>query len=466
MDGIGGSSSRLSFGGLASGIDTAAIVDALMEVERQPLLRIRSERSDVVSRQSLFQELNGLFLRLRDAASAIDNQTETLAAASASEEFLAWRAESEDESVLTASAGSDATPGSYDVQVTALASAGRRVSQAFASESTPVSAGPGTLTVAFGGESDLQIAVDGTTTLQQLADAINADPANGGAVRADVLYDGSQYRLVVSGTATGAANDVVVSSDFGSFVDPALTQNASDAQLVVLGVPITRESNEISDALPGATLRLTGVSEPGESTRVVVSRDDEAIVAGVQELVDAYNALREFSLRQSAVNPDTQRAGVLSGNVTVRSLESRTQGILGGLYSFTDNPFSSLSTIGLRFDESGKLELDSAAFQDALDTDARSVRELLAGDGATDGVATALARELEVVVRPGDGLLALQEDGLERELRDIDQRIERFEARLAGREEGLVRRFAELERLISGLNAQSSFLVSLGNGGS
>ncbi len=462
MDGIGGSSSRLSFGGLASGIDTAAIVDALMDVERQPLLRIQSERSDVARRQTLFQDLNSLFLRLRDAARAIDNRTETLAASSTSEEFLAWRAESEDESILTVDAGQGASPGSYDVEVTALARAGRRVSQAFATPDTQVSAGTGTLTVAFGGDTDIQVAVDGTTTLQEVADGINADPANDGSVRANVLFDGSEYRLVISGTQTGAANDVVVSSDFGAFVDPALTQNASDAQLVVLGVPITRSSNEISDALPGVTLELNGISTPGETTTVVVSRDDEAIVESIQELVDSYNALREFSLTQSTVDPDTNRAGPLSGNVTVRSLEGRTQQIVGGFYSFAGNPYSALSSIGLGFDASGKLELDSTKLQEALEADPLAVRELLSGDGTTDGVATALARELEVVVRPADGLLALQGDGLERQLRDLDRQIERFEERLVLREEGLVRRFAELERLISGLNSQSSFLGSLG----
>ncbi|MGH0033729.1 MAG: flagellar filament capping protein FliD [Myxococcota bacterium] len=462
MDGIGSSSTRLSFGGLASGIDTAGIVEALMEAERQPLLQIQSQRAEVEQRQSLFQELNRLFLGLRDAAESIDNRSDTLAASSATEEFLAYQADSSDDSVATATASGSASPGSYEVEVTALARAGRRVSQAYASADTAVSAGAGTLTVAFGGDADIEVAVDGTTTLQQVADAINDDESNDGSVRADVLFDGSEYRLVVSGRRTGAAHDVVVSSDFGAFVDETLTQNATDAELVVLGVPITRESNEIGDALPGVTLTLTGTTEPGESVSISVSRDDEEITEGVQGLVDAYNALRDFTLAQSAVNPDTNRAGPLSGNVTVRSLERRAQQVLGNLYSFAGNPFSSLSSIGLRFDDAGRLALDSEKLEEALDTDPIAVRELLSGDGTTDGVATALARDLEPVVRPSDGLLALQEDGLERQIRDLDTRIERFELRLEQREESLVLRFAQLESVISNLQAQSGFLTSLG----
>ena len=69
---------RLTFGGLATGIDTAAIVDALLRVERQPIARLESQRSAVRTQQDLLRQFNGLLLALRDAARAIDNRSDSL----------------------------------------------------------------------------------------------------------------------------------------------------------------------------------------------------------------------------------------------------------------------------------------------------------------------------------------------------------------------------------------------------
>ena len=45
---------------------------------------------------------------------------------------------------------------------------------------------------------------------------------------------------------------------------------------------------------------------------------------------------------------------------------------------------------------------------------------------------------------------------------DYDDSIERFESRLAQREETLIARFSNLEQIVSGLQGQQGFLGSLG----
>lgn len=460
--------SRLSFGGLATGIDTSAIIDALLDVERQPVRRLQAQQADVRTQQGLLRQFNGLLLALRDAARAIDNRSDTLATAATEEELLAYVAESSAPDALGASADGRAAPGVYEVRVERLATSARLVSAAFASADEIVGGAGDTIEIDFGGEAPIAIELTGDTTLAGLRDAIEAAPGNQGAVRATLLDDGlGGVRLVISGTRTGAAHDVALGGSLAGpggapFVDASLSRAAENARLVVLGVPIERASNEISDALPGVSLSLRKVNDPLDPSdvyTVTVSRDDEEVANRLQALVDAWNAVREFTLKQSTVGAD-EKAGPLSGDFTLRSVERTLQSVLQGTRAFAGNGLASLGAIGVAFDRNGKLTLDRAKLDEALDRDPDAVRELLSGDGTTDGIATALARSLDGLVRSGDGTLTSRIASLDRRVNQLQDSIDRLEDRLGRREEELVRQFASLERLISTLQASAGFLGS------
>lgn len=470
---IDSTGSRITFGGLASGLDTNALIEALIQAERAPLRRLEARRADVSDQQSRFRDLNSRLLRLREAASAIDNRISQLEAPSLDEEFLAFQAETSDEAVLTATADGTgtATAGSFAVRVEQLATAAREVSAAYSSASDTVGSDGDTLSIDFGGESTIDITITSSTTVQSLRDEINAHADNDGSVRAELLDDGSgSVRLVISGTQTGADNDLSITTTLtapggGSFLDASLSQDAQDARLRVFGVTITRSSNDVSDAIPGITLHLAGVNDPNDTSdeeTVTVDRDDEAVATKLQELVDAYNDVRDFARAQVEVDSDTNRAGPLSGNAVVRSLEQQVRQVVGDVYSFTGNPFSTLSEIGVRFDADGRLSLDQTVLSAALDEDPLAVRQLLSGDGTADGAATALARSLDPVIRSGDGTLARIDSNFSDRLDQLDDSIARMEDRIARREELLIQRFTELERLVTAFQSQSTFLNGLG----
>jgi flagellar hook-associated protein 2 len=456
----------LSFSGLASGLDTAAIVAAIIDVERQPLRRIQENRDELAQRQALFRDLNTKLLALRDAARSLDNLSNSLIAPASSEELLAFTASSDDESVLVARANGSAAPGSIDVHVEQLATAGRKGSIGFAATSSTVLAQLGnSLDIDYGGTADIHVAVTATTKLSDLVSAINTSTDNDGSVRAQVLFDGTEYRLIIASTETGVANDFTATAAIPAFFDTDLDQPAQDASLRVLGVDITRSSNTIADAIPGVTLELRGTNTPGDFndvTAISVTRDDEAIAADVQKLVDAYNAVRDFSVQQSRFSEE-RGAGLLSGDSLLGSVERLVQRTVSGVREYDDNPFKSLSAIGIHIDSGGRLELNRTELAEALDEDPASVRQLLTGDGTEDGdgIATALARALDPIVRPGDGVLAVRQSSFDLQIRTSDRRAADFETRLAAREQSLKRQFASLERLVSALKSQSGFLDGL-----
>ena len=97
---------RPTFGGLASGLDTNALLSGLLEVERIPLTRLQSRRSEIQTQRNLMRELNTKLVALRDAAKALDNRNDTGSANSTTEEFLRYSGSSSNEDVVTVSAGS------------------------------------------------------------------------------------------------------------------------------------------------------------------------------------------------------------------------------------------------------------------------------------------------------------------------------------------------------------------------
>jgi flagellar hook-associated protein 2 len=474
---------RPAFGGLASGLDTNALVDGLMQIERIPLTKLERRREDLKDSQAAVREFNTLVLELRNAARAIDNRNALLDTETPSEEFLGYRALSSDESILTAETSSRAAPGSYSIGVNTLASVARRVSIAYADRTTAI--GSGSFEIDFGGDTNLSIAVNAGDTLAELSAAINNHADNDNRVRADVIYDGTGYRLVVAGIEPGAAKDVTITTSLTGpssepFIDATLGNPASDASLSFLGLSVTRSSNDVTDLIPGVTLSLTGTTAVGETIELEVTRDDEAITAKVQKLVDAYNAMRDFIEKQQPAPEEDRAGGPLGGDALLQTIDGIVRRSLGtrvGFGSSVDGDPVYASDIGIRFGLGGRLELDATKLKDRLAENPQLVRRLLSGEDPSglaaadipqnDGVATALARALQPVLDPLKNeetgkiqisfFTARQRASGDR-MRALETQIERFEERLAKREEFLRRQFANLETLIASLQGQSSFL--------
>ena len=462
-------SSRLNFGGLVTGLDTNLLIETLMSLERRPLERIQQRKATIENERSLFQQFNTKLLSLRSALQEVDNRISTLGAESNEEEFLRNTATSEDDDVITVSAGGTASPGVIDVTVNQLATAGYQVSNSYASASDALLTGGKTISIDYGGDENIEITLDGGgASLNDLRDAINLDTSNDNGVTAQVVTNDGDNRLVISGVNAGEDNDLTITGTLidDGFIDGALIQTAQNAEIEVYGITVERSSNSISDAVEGLTLNLHSTSAPGTPTEVEVSRDVAGTAEGLQGVVDAFNEVHDFVRQHTVFDPETGETGALNGDSAPRNIELQIISALTGAYSFDGNPFRGLAQVGVTFDTDGRLSLDQDALEDALNQDANAVAELLAGDGTAfdgtaDGVATRVARILEPITQYGNGFLAERDDGFETRLDLIDDQIERFENLLARREDSLIRRFSSLETTVASLQAQQSFLTGI-----
>jgi flagellar capping protein FliD len=108
----------VSFGGFNSGLPVNDIISQLMEIERRPINQIRGRIQKVQSDQSEYGKLESVMKRLQGSIKKItaDSVIDTNL-------FQAKKPSSSDETVLTATAGANASLQTYNVEIKRLATA-------------------------------------------------------------------------------------------------------------------------------------------------------------------------------------------------------------------------------------------------------------------------------------------------------------------------------------------------------
>lgn len=434
------SSSGISFSGLGSGIDTNAIVTQLMSLERQPIRNVERDKTALKTKQSVVQELNTLLKTLRDKANGLKDVTT----------FGVKTAATTDASVASASATSLAATGSYNVTVTALSKA-----HTMASAAPSPAMSDDTLHITVGATT-VDVAALATDSLQGLADKINGTTNT--PVAASVVND----KLVLISKTTGAAGGMTVTSDAALAGSLGLveTQPAQDSSATVNGLVVTGTGNSIAGAIAGVTLNLTKEG----TTTVNVGIDGAAIEGKVKEFVDAYNALIGNIATATKYDVASKSKGALQGDQSLSTLMGQLRGIAGSAVSSLTGT-DSLAQIGITTnpDRSGKLVLNSGAFQTALKANPSAVSDVfgkdngVAGSDPGDGIAFqlhALADSFTNDVMPG------RLKGFTDSLARMDKRIADLEIQMTLREKNMRAKFSAMENAVSSLRAQGTDLAA------
>lgn len=454
------SSAGISFGGLASGLDTQAIISALLAVERRPIFQLEATKTGLNKQKSLFGDLNGLLEKLTDAAKDLKRTSS----------FLAMTAASSNEDILTASASSTATPGTYAVKVLALAK-GQINTTGSSSPTDPIADAASTVSFQLdaGGNSYF---ISADANLNSIAAAINAeDDNNETGVRAEVVDTNNsdptkRYQLVVRGDEPGVENAFQIAYDdggsgFQNLIDDlnANEQSATDAQVKVNGVDIFRSTNTISDLFGGITLDLKSIDLVEEVT-ITVATDAEETSTKIKDLVEAYNGIVDFFEAQNKLDEEGKASSPLFGDTTLRSIRSSMRGIVGGSIATTGNEaYQLLSQIGISSDTSGKLEFNQTEFEEALAEDEQAVTSLFSD--STNGIAAQLEARIDIYTDSVDGLLKTRNDGFDRRIKQANSRIDSAERRLELYEQQLTAKYANLETLLARLQGQGSSIPNI-----
>lgn len=502
--------SDFSVDGLSSGLDTTSIIEQLMAVEQQPVLRLEATRDDLDLRVAAWGDLDS---RLDGLTSAIDSLIDDSGI-----NVLTGAASNPDVGVTRTG---DAAVGLYEMTVDQIASSHQLMSDRFSSPADLIGAGRatiaagvanigassadigesatgdytiqvtsvegGTATIVFDGESH-EVSSTGTVTLTNEDGNVVTLTADGeltvgtATISTMVTTGTTTYGAVATqlGSATGAATLQVVDTGDESanpFTLVATARNPGEKNALTLDFPgatfteireatntivtmgdgdlvIERSDVVVEGLVPGMTVDVSG-AEMGEELRISVTRDSTAAVENLTTFIDAANAFFSGVSTYGRSDPENESVGLLSGESSLRRLVDQIR-----------EAFSSVGTgaivigsqIGVQSTQDGTISFDEEKFSELLASDFGDVQNFLVGDGETGYLAK--IRTAITAATSDEGVINNATTNLDARIDDLDDTIERYERRLEAVEAGYRRQFTAMETLLAQLNSQSSFLAN------
>jgi flagellar hook-associated protein 2 len=490
--------SPITFSGLGSGIDTKSIVDALVAVERIPIQQLEDRKATEQKKLDLIGTLKGLVSSLKDKAKGLS----TLG------EFLAFTVSPSVETAATFSASGTAVAGSHTLNVQQLAASDRWAFDGVADPDVDLASADG---------QSVDFTYDGTTysvpltqagsSLNEIAGQINT--ATNGAVNATVVNTGTasapDWRLVLAAKDTGADYRItgLSTSVAGLTLDstppdpqglPGSRNNivvGSNAVALIDGLVVTRSDNDFSDVVAGVSISLLE-ADPATTVTFTVEPDKTAIKKGVQDFVDAFNAVVDFVKKQNTYDEDSGPGGELFGDNIMRTVMNTVRGALfnqsASQVASDTIGYGTLSLLGVKSDKDGRLSIDAAAMDKKLDANLDAFADLFVdSDGfdnggalpgtpgyyvdlsADTGLMDDLVREIDRVVNTyqdasggfSKGIFDTRTDTLNANIKLFDQQIDAKEVRLEMFQRQLETRFAALESTMAQLNSQQAYLTGV-----
>lgn len=435
--------------GLVTGMNTADIIGQLMQLERQPQTRLKTQSNVAQRTVDAYRSVNALLLQVKSAAESLTTGN-------------AWslsKVTSTDPTRVAVQSVADAAAGSLTFAVEQLAAAGSSASTGTVTGTSTVVATAGSTITLTKGSTATSIAV-GDGTLSSVVSAINA--AGAGVTATSVQVSTGEYKLQLTSTTTGA--NTSISLDDGAGGNPFATSTlgavaqlkaGQDARLQVgggTGYTVTRSSNVVSDLLQGVTLTLTK-ADPATLVTVEVSADAAATADAVGKMVDSVNAALAEIRKHTAYDPVLKRAALLTGDGLLRGLQ---QMLLGAV--------TSGGSAGLSVTRDGVVAFDRAKFLAAYGKDAAATKAQVGGSSAAPGIAETLRGTADQATRPpsaaaGAGTLTSGIKSYEDEVRGLSSGIASWDARLTLREAKLRRQFAALEVALGRMQQQGQWLA-------
>lgn len=477
--------SELSFSGLATGLDTSSIIQQLMSIERRPVNLMAAKQKTQSTVLDRLRLLNTKFLALETAAKAVMGS-----GTSATSPFGAKTASSSNNAFFTATAGSGATPGSYSVEINSLAKAQKLGGNAF---TAPTAAGTLTITNTTDASKTANVSITAGMTADQVAAAINGTSSSG--LAASVVAG----KLVLFGKNTGTAENYAVSGSYGTLVNELGLQAtgtdvaAADATAKIAGVAVTSATNTFTNAVSGITLTAVSTTAVGQTETLTVNNDQNTTVGAVKEMVAKFNDIINQVRTDTKYDTNTKTGGPLVSDPFVRNITAQLTANLTEAFATTgqNGELLSYSDVGLQIQRDGTITLDEAKLKDKLNTQPSEVYALFAReDGAVnssdatvmlnqaanggnmgDGIANRLRAFANAMTsasssynfkdatgtRYEGGLLA-RINNVQKTITSYDDRMDAYERRLAQREKALRAQFTAMEKTVSMLRSQGSYL--------
>lgn len=275
---------ELRFPGLATGIDTAALIKQLMIINSRRLATYQVQKTEYDDQTTALSELRSKVSALQSAASALSD----------ADDLDIFSTSTSDSDILTVGASSDANPGSHSIEVNQLATTETWIQDTstfdYKTDYVLTDDSDGVFIYSYNNVERTITAVKNVTTLEDFVNLINNDEDNPG-VTASLLKQGGKYHLMLSGQQTGEDYQITINASSTEVWKPDTGESyhtfTDDEANAGLATKIT-ELDQFSDTL-GASDKIT-ISGKNHSGTDLPDKD-LSITANttVGHLIDAIN---------------------------------------------------------------------------------------------------------------------------------------------------------------------------------
>ena len=458
----------MSFSGLASGIDSAALIEAASEASRTTRVKPNEKRiTELQETNAATEELSNKMDLLRATLKGFT----TLSGGGVSKTGVSSK-----ESVVTAEASNAAINGGYSVTVNSLAKNHTFSFDAtFASisgavQNTLSGAEPAadrtvSFTVGTGAEQE-SIGIEITDAAYSASDFVTAFNNASSKAQASLVNIGTtaspSYKIVLTSVYEGTEKGTITQTAIGAALTNLVAHSedaADDAEIVITGIgTITRTTNSITDVIPGVTLNISSLG----SATVRIAEDVDTTVSRVQDFIDSYNELVQFVNENNQVTRDDSKSeitNIFAPLASSRNDDSALTALRSALSSSTASGGSAariFADLGITTDRNGTLKFDSTKLKTAIASEPTSVSDILSS--FADITATT-SGTIDIYTR-FQGLLELSVNNNKETISDLSNRIQEAEKQIERQADSMRARYARLEGLMSRLQQQQSSLTS------
>lgn len=414
--------SNLRISGLASGMDTDAMVQSLMRVERLKVDRFEQNKQIALWRQEAYTNMNKMFANFilntkKDMGLTKISSTGIALGTSYSKLDYVKKATSSNETVATVSSTSEAVNGNFELDVKSLAKGASFTSKKLGDDILKDESGDKLKSLSFKINGKTIAVGNGSKeiSMEDVTKAINAKKDDTGVT---AFYDKANNRLFMQTTETGKDAKIDIGGDFAgklgftgmeedSYTDDTGAKyiQGKNAEVLFNGVKLEYSSNRFT--LNGVNVELKDVGK----VNVKVDTNVEGIMDKVKKLIADYNELvdkasmavnekryesyKPLSMEEKkAMHEDDvklweekARSGMLSKDETMQRV---LQNVRTDLYKTVEGvagKFNHITQIGITTERyargatGGKLEIDEEKLRKAIMEDPEGVMELLFKEG-------------------------------------------------------------------------------------
>jgi flagellar hook-associated protein 2 len=408
------------------------------------------------------------------AIQAFQNSLEGMTGLNAA--MFAQAATLSDSSIGSASATSAAAAGSYSFFVQQVATA----SQVSYNNLQDNGVDGGSVDIKFSGAPGFTVNLtgadtsgDGVLSVRELATAINKSSANTGLATAAVVTVNGQQQLMLTSTATGAANSVTLDATNmnASGLKTALAAPANFTTVVTAkdaiawlggettGTQITQASNTFTN-IDGVKITFSRAQVSGDpAVTVTVGPDSATTQKNVQGFIDAYNTLKSaIDKMVDPGNPDSNvAAGVFAHDSGVRALRDQLVTLLRPAGS------ASLAAYGITAAKDGSLTLNATRLASQLAKDPGGLDTLIGSTVATSR--SGIADKLDTLMKSWSdftsGQIQSRTTANTKQQKDLTNRQAELDDQYNAAYQRYLLQFTQLQTLQAQMNSNSSMFDAL-----